>query len=752
MRVKCKAIKEMFKNGDYRIIAFDPITPYPVELSLSKYFSFTCCGEYPYIVIDKTYELEIEELKRDKYGVSYKIISVPSLDEQDLHNLSREEAYEIMMDITSSERIANNILDAYPQFIEIILTDGQEAIDTKLIKGVGAVYLTAYARNITNKYKYYHIVKKLTDYKIDITDCKNLLAEFKDEQGIQKALKENPYYVLIEVLGRGFETVDKLIMQIRPEFEDSKQRCEALMMCILRLNEESGSTRLSGNTLYKYMRDEYDTPNLLPLVKDVAIESEIIYYDEKSKDLSIRSTYLGELKIAEFIKEKLKNSKKLNINVEKYRNIGEFSLSDMQMKGLQNFCDSNVSIIAGYSGSGKSQSTKGIVQLMEDNRMSYLLLSSTGKASKVLAESCNRRAYTIHKKCYEGDINVDAIIIDEAGMIALDTMCMFINAIANPNVRLVIVGDPSQLSSIGLSKVFEDLINCEKIPTTMLTEVFRYKSNGSLFVATNVRNGISFFDDKDMCKYSENDNSFSVCNNYKFMQRDDDEIIETLVKEYSKLLKKGIKPKDIMILSSMNVRSLGTYNINNALQAEFNPPKANELHLERTINTREGKITILFRKGDVVINTKNDYRAVSYDAYQELENSDGKLEEEDVCDSFIVNGQLGVVVEVLKNGMVVNFDDELIYIGKHKLKNILLGTAISVHRSQGSSVDYTISVMGKSQSKMITRGMLYVEMTRCRKSHIDIGDIQTLIDGLDIVDNDLRLTWLKELMESEETT
>ena len=749
IKVKCKAVKEMFKNGEYRIIAFEPITPYPKELSLSKYFSFTCCGEYPYIIIDKTYELEIEELKRDKYGVSYKILSVPSLDEQDLHNLSRDEALEIMMDITSSERIANNILDAYPQFIEIILTDGQDAIDTKLISGVGNAYLSAYVRNITNKYKYYHIIKKLTDYKIDITDCKNLLAEFKDEQGIQKALKDKPYYVLIENLGRKFDLVDKMLMELRPDLSGSKQRCEALMMVVLRLNEQSGSTRLGGNTLYRYMRDEYNCEELLPLVKDVAMESDIIYYDEKSKDLSVRSTYLGELKIADFIKEKLANNKKLDIDIEKYRSIGEFSLSDMQMQGLYNFCDSSVSIIAGYSGSGKSQSTKGIVQLMEDNNMSYLLLSSTGKASKVLGESCNRRAYTVHKKCYEGDINVDVIICDEFGMISLETMCMLINAITNPNIRIILVGDNCQLSSIGLSKIFEDLINCGKIPTTMLTEIFRYKSNGSLYVATNIRNGVSFFEDTEMCKYHEADNSFSVCNNYKFIQKEEDEIAETVIEEYRKLLNKKIKPKDIMVLTAMNIRELGTYELNNRLQAEFNPPKPNELYLERTVSNDKTKTTIVFRKNDVVINTKNDYRAISYDAYLELEKSDGKLEEEDVCDSFIVNGQLGVVVEVLKGGMVVNFDDELIYVGKHKLKNILLGSILSIHKSQGSSVDYTISVIGKSQSRMITRGLLYVETTRCRKSHVDIGDIQTFVDGLEIVDNDLKCTWLKEMMEDE---
>ena len=102
-----------------------------------------------------------------------------------------------------------------------------------------------------------------------------------------------------------------MLMELRPDLEDSKQRCEALMMVVLRLNEESGSTRLSGNVLYRYMRDEYKVPTLLPHVKDVAMDSEIIYYDDKSKNLSIMSTYLGELKIADFIKEKLSTSKKI---------------------------------------------------------------------------------------------------------------------------------------------------------------------------------------------------------------------------------------------------------------------------------------------------------------------------------------------------------------------------------------------------------------------------------------------------------
>lgn len=753
MKVKCIAMKELFHNNNYYIIPFRPLLPHPKELSLNEYGLFVCCGEYPFIVTGKEYELIIEDFKmnyyRGKSTMQYNIVSCPSLEKQDFHNLSRDESFEILMDVTSSQNIANNILNEYPNFIEHVLLNGKEGIDTKNIYGVGEVYLNAYVRTILEKYKYYHIIKKLTTYEINITECKKLLDKFTDEQTIQEELKKHPYYILTEVLERSFNSVDKLLLEKRKDLIESYDRCESLIVWLLKENEKIGSTRLKGNKLFVYIRDIIKAKELLPKFKDVCINSERIYYDDKSKDLSIMSTYLGEVMVCDFVKEKLSIDNKLDIDIEKYRDIGKFSLVDKQMGGLQNFCDYMFSIIAGFSGAGKSQSVKGLVKLMEDNSLSYLLLSSTGKASKVLGDSCNRKAYTIHKKCYEGDIDVDVVVIDEFGMVSLDTFCMFINSLKNPNTRIVLCGDTAQLSAIGLSKIFDDLISSKKVPMVMLTEIFRYKSDGSLYVATNVRNGKNFFENSDMCKYNDKNDSYSICNNYKFLMRSDDEIVDSVVEEYRKLLNKKIKPIDIMVLSPMNKYSIGTYELNNVLQAEFNPPKPNELELVRRINVDGDKIEIKFRKNDLVINTKNDYHAVSYQAFLRMNESENVLSEEDVSDSSIVNGQIGVVVEIVKNGMIVNFDDDLIYISKNKLNNILLGRALSIHKSQGSSIDYTISVIGKYQSKMVTRGLLYVEMTRCRKAHVDIGDIETLENGLEIVDNDKKDTWLKELLLKE---
>ena len=81
-----------------------------------------------------------------------------------------------------------------------------------------------------------------------------------------------------------------------------------------------------------------------------------------------------------------------------------------------------------------------------------------------------------------------------------------------------------------------------------------------------------------------------------------------------------------------------------------------------------------------------------------------------------------------------------------KLNQLLLGYAISVHKSQGSTTDYSINIVSNAHKKMLTRGLLYVATTRCKKAHIDIGDINAFKYALTVDDNDLRQTWLLDLL------
>jgi exodeoxyribonuclease V alpha subunit len=736
LKVKAKVIREIYHNDNFYILALSPMKIYD-DLEITQYGTFTCKGELSMLTVGQEYDLVIEPISNDKYGTCYKVIDVPSLKVEDL---SDDDELEILKTITTNSQ-ADYVHKAYPNFIRLILSGEEDKIDIRNIYNVGETRLKVYKRLINEKFRYYYLMKQTKEYKISMSDCKLLLSKFKTIEECVKKINDTPYFILMEVLGRTFENIDKMILDIQPDLKVSKQRCEALIIGVLRRNEVDGSTRLYANDLFYYIKEEYDAKELLPMLKDVAVESDLIYYDEKTKDLSIMSTYLAECKIADFVKSKIQNSKKLDIDYTKYKNINNFTMSDSQLNALKVFCESNISILAGTAGTGKSSSIKGLVSLMEDNHLTYTLLSPTGKASKVLSESTGRKAYTIHKRCFSGSIDTDVVIVDECGMVSLDVFCMLLSAIQNDNARIILVGDPAQLSSIGLSKIYDDLIKSNKVPMTMLTEVFRYKSNGSLFVATNIRQGKNFFDD-DFVKHNENTNEYTVSDNYKFIQTD--EVLETVVNEYKKLLQKGIKKENIMVLSPFNVGLFGTYAINNEIQQMINPILPNDKTHSRTVN----KTKIVFKEGDLVINTKNDYEAVKADSYYANKDVEG-ISESDYETTAIVNGQMGIIREVVDKGLIIQFDEEMVYMNRNKLNHLLLGYAISCHKSQGSTIDYSINIVTNAHKNMLSRGLLYVATTRCRKSHIDIGDESAFQYALSVCDNDLRKTWLLDLMTEE---
>ena len=741
IKLKARCLRCNFKNGDFRIFSWSPITNIE-SLKLSPYMTFSSKGEDSYIVENKEYELEVEEISCDpKYGSCVRIISVPSMMSIDFKTLTRQESFEILMDCTSSEKIANNILEAYPNFIEKILTEGQESIDLSLIHGVGSAYLNSYTRNLTEKYKYYGMLQRFKDYEINITDIKQLISEYVDENGIDTALNENPYKVLISILKRSFENADKLIMSVRPEMAHSELRCAYLILSVLEQSENDGDTYTDANDLYFYILNEYPiAKELEDLIVPVVQTSELFYYEEETHRVAIATTYNGECMIANLVKEKTENPHKLNIDWTQYTEVDGFKMTDEQSSLLSNVCEYDIAILSGKAGSGKTSSVKALIKLMEDNCLSYSLLAPTGAAALRLANQTNRKASTIHRKCLKDqEIDSDIIIIDEMSMVGLDVFIMMLNCVTNSKAKFVLCGDMYQLPSISKGCVFSDLIESHRVPTAELTKVFRYDTSGGAFVGENVRQGKNFFD-SDRVKVKEN--ILTISSNYKFIETD--EIFDEIIKEYARL-RRIYKEEDIIILSPFNKGDCGTYKINECIENEYNAPKPNELSLSYK---RDG-VNIVFRTGSRVVNTKNDYKAMPLESWKEICNSNGILTEEDVPLTQLFNGQIGVVREVQEKYLVCQFDEELIVIQKPKLNTLLLARAISTHRSQGGEWKAVINVVSEMHERLLSKQLLYVSDTRAKEFHCDIGNQKAFTQALLIDTVDARATWLKDLLKRE---
>ena len=119
-----------------------------------------------------------------------------------------------------------------------------------------------------------------------------------------------------------------------------------------------------------------------------------------------------------------------------------------------------------------------MIEIFDTMGLKTVLCSPTGRAAKRLSELTGRDAVTIHRLLevsFEGEdfsfsfvhdedepIDADVIILDETSMVDVVLMNSLIRAI-RPGARLIMVGDPDQLPSVGPGNVLKDLLGSEKI-------------------------------------------------------------------------------------------------------------------------------------------------------------------------------------------------------------------------------------------------------------------------------------------------
>ncbi|MGL5649881.1 MAG: ATP-dependent DNA helicase, partial [Clostridium sp.] len=427
----------------------------------------------------------------------------------------------------------------------------------------------------------------------------------------------------------------------------------------------------------------------------------------------------------------IENSRPLGVDWKKYIVVDGFELTEQQQGLLENFCKYSFTILAGYSGTGKTSSVVALIKLLEDNGLSYTCLAPTGRAASRMKECIHRPTSTLHR-ALAGDrvITTDVVIVDEFSFFGVELMQMLIRGIANDNTRIVLCGDNAQLSSIGCGRVFDDILESNKVPMSLLTNVFRYANGGILKVATDIRNGQKFLGDEEVQKFGDD---------YTFIQSDSP--LDEVIKQYSKLIDKGVKPHEIMCLSPFNIGELGTLNINSKLQAMFNPAKPNQV----TLSFKHRGHDVFYRKGDLVINVKNNYKAIPLDSWNELQQNE-ELDEDDVRKTVVYNGDIGYIRSVDEKKVVVEINEELVVYEKFKLSDLLLARAISSHKSQGSQSKYVINITSPIHERMLSRELLYVADSRSCGKHIEIGDVGAINNAIDRQDSTSRITFLKELL------
>ena len=76
-------------------------------------------------------------------------------------------------------------------------------------------------------------------------------------------------------------------------------------------------------------------------------------------------------------------------------------------------------------------------------------------------------------------LKADAVIVDETSMVDITLMYGLLRAL-RPECRLILVGDPDQLPSVGPGNLFSDLIRSGVVPMVRLTEIFRQAAESAI--------------------------------------------------------------------------------------------------------------------------------------------------------------------------------------------------------------------------------------------------------------------------------
>lgn len=415
------------------------------------------------------------------------------------------------------------------------------------------------------------------------------------------------------------------------------------------------------------------------------------------------------------------------------------SLAPMQRQAVFTAIENSFSVLTGGPGTGKTHTVNTIVQTLKRLKpnIKIALLAPTGKAAKRMSEMTKMPAMTIHRKMNLSGfgsesgiqkIEEDFLIVDEASMVDAELFSVLISHIGE-NTRVLMVGDVDQLPSIGPGLILKDLIQSERVPVTMLTEVFR-QAQGSQIVMnahkliqgkrTVDKEGITIDHDKgDM---------------YFIKSVDTDHLRHLIIKSIERqMVGHNRAIADICVLSPMRVGGLGTILLNEEIQASVNPPSRNKREL---VVNKDRKM--IFREGDRVINLVNN------------------------LDKEVMNGETGFVSsvhEVVRENeagrtftymaVEVTFPDafegdKVVEYTEVELDEIELAYAISIHKSQGSEFPVVITPVHQSQERMLSRNLIYTAWTRSKDVLVIVGDEKELDRGIERVDGRNRISLLKE--------
>lgn len=676
----------------------------------------------------------------DKYNTSYRIIGILQPNEryggmqynvvysQEVYVFDTYNKQVAFLNCILTQKQLNNLIKAYPQNPIKPLEDRDLNALTK-VSGIGertAYKLITRFESCRDKGKAY---VELATYGITATMINKLVEHYESPDIAVAKIKENPYLLIEDVTGIGFSKADEIALKGGLDKFDWK-RCKAYIIHYFRERASEGHSFVLYDELVDAVEQELEGmpyESIQEAMRNLEKEGKIWFKDTGDDILvALKYYYMLESNVAKHLKRLMEAPSNLDINEEEaMRRIGEqeakqgWKFTEQQLEGIFTAMNNNVTIIRGYGGTGKSSCVTGLLACAdEDYRFKQCALS--GKASVNLTDITGQEGYTIHRLLEVDPITgrfnhneyfpllTDLVILDEGSMVDVALFESLIQAIPT-GAKLIILGDTNQLESIGVGNILLDMIDSGEVPVVTFDKVHRQGAKSAI-----IGESIKIAQGQKPVGYGwEGTNVLGELKDLKYIgftcDRDSKKpTIDLIMKEFKTLYNECKDISQIAVIVPTRERGTGCLPINILIQDYVLPPLE-----KRGFYCNCGGYDIY--KGDKVINLKNARPRPN----------------QAIVSAPIYNGNMGEVIEVGFDYLKVDFYNiGEVYIYKSHLENIALGYAITVHKSQGSTIPYTISAIDFSHFSMLTRQLVYTTMTRAKKKCVMIFETNALIKAI----------------------
>jgi exodeoxyribonuclease V alpha subunit len=357
-------------------------------------------------------------------------------------------------------------------------------------------------------------------------------------------------------------------------------------------------------------------------------------------------------------------------------------LADEQKEAVHALQKSNLVILTGLPGTGKTRTVSVISQIYGEENI--ILCAPTGKAAKRITELCGMEARTLHSILYftdtyegyklegNGTLEGKLVIVDEASMMDIEIAGKLAIAIDKTTCKLLIVGDPCQLPSVGAGEVLKQIVDSGIGIHCHLKEIKRQQPGSIIQSAHAIANG------KELVKGEDKEVQTYFYGNMN---------VEELIKKIAN----SDKWKDAQFLTVL--KEYGSEIINPIVQDIVNPGMGR------------------FRDKDRILHLKNDKQ------------------------NNVMNGDTGIIRKVFKTGeFIAEYSDmREVYYTKPMHWMVSLAYAFTVHKSQGSEFDKVVFFLNKS--RITTRNLLYTGLTRAKKQILIVAENEDILcDAIDNMD------------------